>query len=161
VLHLKGAAMTKYLSYLTLVVFLALVLGVAFFGAQYQPGEWYEHLNKPLWTPPNWLFPPVWSVLYLMIAVAGWLIFSSNNKMLKVLWVSQLILNGLWSWLFFGIHSQGGGLADILAMLACISAMVLMSFKLSKYVFRILLPYLFWVGYASALNFAIYISNSG
>jgi tryptophan-rich sensory protein len=77
-------------SYFMLLVFVTLVSVVAMSGVLFQPAEWYEHLDKPLWTPPNWLFLPVWSALYLMIAIAGWLIFLNDNRSLKVLWVCQL-----------------------------------------------------------------------
>lgn len=148
-------------SYFMLLVFVALVSVVAISGVQFQPGEWYSHLEKPFWTPPNWLFPPVWSALYLMIAIAGWLIFLSDNSSLKILWVFQLILNGLWSWLFFGNHYKGLGLVDILAMLACISTMVILSRKISKFLCWLMVPYLTWVSYASSLNAAIYVLNRG
>lgn len=142
-----------------LVLFVLIVSGVALSGTHFQPGEWYAHIEKPGWTPPNWLFPPVWSALYLMIAVAGWLIFSGSNRTLKILWVIQLVLNGLWSWLFFGMHRTGLGLIDILAMLACIAVLVSTSFKTSRAVSWLMMPYLIWVGYASTLNAAIYLQH--
>ena len=146
-------------SYLSLLFFMAVVAGVSLSGVAFQPGEWYLHLVKPSWTPPSWLFPVVWSLLYLMIAVAGWIIFSGTNRGLKMLWVAQLVLNALWSWIFFGMHLTGLGLIDIIAMFACISALIVISYKASKEVTWLLSPYLFWVGYASTLNAAIYLLN--
>jgi benzodiazapine receptor len=146
-------------SYLMLLLFVLVVSGVAFSAVQFQPGDWYMHLEKPVWTPPSWLFPPVWSVLYLMIAVAGWLIFSGSNLPLKILWVVQLLLNGLWSWLFFGMHRTGLGLIDIIAMFLCIAALFSLSRKTVKTVAWLMAPYLIWVGYASTLNAAIYMLN--
>jgi benzodiazapine receptor len=101
----------------------------------------------------------VWSVLYLMIAVAGWLIFSGPSLALKMLWVAQLVLNGLWSWLFFGLHRTGLGLVNILAMFACIAALLVISRRRSMAASWLMAPYLAWVGYASTLNAAIYLLN--
>ncbi len=146
-------------SILMLLLFVLIVAAVAMSGAQFQPGEWYAHLAKPGWTPPNWLFPLAWSALYLMIAVAGWLLFSGTDLTLKLLWVIQLVLNGLWSWLFFGLHLTGLGLVDILAMFGCIAALLVLSRKRAMAVSWLMAPYLVWVGYASTLNAAIYLLN--
>ena len=146
-------------SYFTLLLFILVVAMVALSGVQFPPGDWYEHLIKPSWTPPNWLFPVVWSLLYLMIAIAGWLIFSASNFPLKILWVAQLLFNGLWSWLFFGMHLTVVGLIDILLMFFCIAAILVISRKTSKIVTWLMSPYLVWVGIASSLNAAIYLLN--
>jgi len=152
--------MPKHLSYFSLLLFFGVVAGVAFSGAHFQPGDWYAHLEKPDWTPPNWFFPFIWTILYIMIAVAGWLLFSMTNLTLKSLWVVQLVLNGLWSWIFFGMHNTGLGLVDILAMFACIALLQFMSLKASSHIVAWLLaPYLIWVGCASALNSYIYMHN--
>jgi len=149
----------KSSSYCSLLLFIGVVAGVSVSGMQFQPGEWYAHLVKPEWTPPNWLFPVVWSLLYLMIAVAGWFIFSSGNRSLKILWGAQLFLNGLWSWIFFGMHSTRLAFIDILAMFICIAAILWLARKISSVVVWLMTPYLFWVGYASTLNAAIYFLN--
>lgn len=94
-----------------------------------------------------------------MIAVAGWLIFSGSNKTLKLLWVAQLVFNGLWSWLFFGLHQPLLGLVDILAMLASIAALAALSRRTSRTAMWLLLPYLIWVSYATTLNAAIWVLN--
>ncbi len=151
--------MFKRSPYISLLLFVLIVAAVALSGVQFLPGEWYLSLQKPFWTPPAWLFPPVWTVLYLMIAIAGWLIFSGSNRVLKVLWPLQLVLNGLWSWLFFGLHQMALGLLDIVAMFACIAVMVVISHKEARSVSRLLMPYLVWVGYASTLNLAIFMLN--
>jgi benzodiazapine receptor len=144
-----------------LILFVLIVAAVAASGVQFRPGQWYEHLQKPIWTPPNWLFPPVWSVLYLMIALSGWMIFSASNPMLKALWIAQLVFNGLWSWLFFGMHLTSLGLADIVALFTTIFALLHLSRKTSPTVAWLTLPYLFWVGYAATLNAAIVLLNRG
>lgn len=145
-------------AYGMLLLFLLIVAGVSFFGAQFRPGEWYQQLLKPGWTPPNWIFPMVWSVLYLMIAVAGWLIFSGSDVIAKSLWVIQMVLNGIWSWLFFGMHLIGFALVDIVALFVCLSW--LLASRISRAAAWLLAPYLIWVAYAAALNSAIYLLNS-
>ncbi len=142
-----------------LLLFILIVAAVSFSGAQFRPGDWYVSLIKPGWTPPNWVFPVVWSVLYLMIAVAGWLIFATSNSTLKALWVIQLALNGLWSWIFFGMHLIGLGMIDILAMFACTLMLLAVAYKSSSAAVWLMTPYLIWLGYASALNVAIYYLN--
>jgi benzodiazapine receptor len=103
----------------SLAVFLVIVFGVAFFGARFTTGPWYEALAKPSWTPPNAVFGPVWTVLYGMVAVAGWLVWraggAANWKPLLAFGV-QLVLNGLWSWFFFGLHRPELAFVDILAL---------------------------------------------
>ncbi|HEY7985800.1 MAG TPA: TspO/MBR family protein [Methylophilaceae bacterium] len=146
-------------SYWTLLLFILIVAGVAASGVHFQPGAWYEQLAKPFWTPPNWLFPPVWSILYVMIAVAGWLIFSTTNQKLKALWVAQLALNGLWSWLFFGLHNTRLGLIDITLLLICIAMLLVLSRKTLTAVTWLMSPYLIWVAYAFSLNAAILVLN--
>ena len=151
--------MPRNRSYFTLIVFIIVVAAVAMSGVHFQPGAWYAGLEKPWWTPPDWLFPPVWTVLYLMIAVAGWLIFSGRDGWLKALWAVQLGLNALWSWLFFGLHRTGLGLADMAALLACIATIVFLSRRRVKPASWLMGPYLLWVAYALSLNAAIYALN--
>jgi tryptophan-rich sensory protein len=151
---------TRPNNYFSLLLFVLIVAGVALSGMQFLPGEWYAQLQKPAWTPPNWVFAPVWTILYLMIAVAGWISFASSNRLIKWLWVIQLILNGLWSWLFFGLHKIGLGLAVILTMLAIIGTIVFLTYKTETSISRLMMPYLAWVTYASTLNIAIYLMNT-
>jgi tryptophan-rich sensory protein len=151
-------------SALALIGFLALCFGAAAFGAAFPPGEWYAGLTRPGWTPPNWLFGPVWTTLYVMIAVAGWLVWregASPGRRTALLWYGlQLLLNALWSWLFFGLESPALGFADIFLLLAAIGATILAFRPVSRTAAWLLLPYLLWVGYASALNFAIWRLNA-
>jgi translocator protein len=153
------AAMPRTRSYLLLPVFILIVGGIAMSGVHFQPGAWYASLEKPFWTPPDWLFPPVWAGLYLMIAVAGWLIFIGSNPWMKILWIVQLVLNGLWSWLFFGLHRTGLGLIDMVALLIGIAALFAMALPRQRVVAWLTGPYLAWVAYALSLNAAIYVLN--
>jgi translocator protein len=139
---------------------LAAVAVVAYFGSQFRPGAWYASLDKPPWTPPDWVFGPVWAVLYLFIAIAGWLIFSSLRTGLgSALWVIQLVLNGLWSWLFFGLQRPLLALVDISLLLAAIVVLLIHLAPRQSAAFWLLLPYALWVGYALSLNFAIVLRN--
>lgn len=148
-------------SLLSLGLFLLLVTGVALFASLFQPGEWYEALNKPAWTPPNWLFAPTWAVLYLIIAIAGWRVWvldvQDGWSRGVQLWFLQLSLNAVWSWIFFGFHMIGFGLLIILLLWLAIAWFVL---KSGDWVSSLLfLPYLAWISFALSLNGAVYWLN--
>lgn len=155
----RESMMKSTKSYWMLALFLVLVGAVAMTGVQFRPGGWYLMLEKPFWTPPSWVFPPVWTVLYVMIAVAGWLTYAGHDWRLKALWLLQLGLNALWSWLFFGLHRVDLGLIDIIALLFTIAAFVALAFRQDKRPAWWMLPYLLWVAYATTLNAAIYLMN--
>ena len=146
-------------SKLKLFLFFILVALVASFGAYFKPGDWYLKLVKPTLIPPNWVFGPVWTVIYITIAISGWLIFSSQNLSLKLTWILQLILNGIWSWIFFGLYRIDLALLDILALVTCVLIMTIISFKNLKPVFWLSIPYLIWVSYATFLNASIWFYN--
>lgn len=149
-------------SILTLLVFFALVALAAFFGAQFQPGPWFEGLAKPSWNPPNWLFGPVWTLLYIAMAVAGWLVWKrSGERATPVLglWFVQLVLNAAWSWLFFGLHRPPLALVDIVALLACIVAFAILARRISPVSSWLFVPYVLWVAFATALNATIWRLN--
>jgi translocator protein len=122
--------------------------------------EWYPTLVKPSWRPPNWLFAPAWTVLYIMMAVAAWLVWRAGNaKSALLLWGGQLLLNFAWSFLFFGARSPGLGLIDITFLWLAIAATIFaFSFK-SRLAAFLMVPYLCWVSFAAALNAAIFMLN--
>lgn len=143
-------------SYRRLMVFVALVFGVALIGRYFSPDDWYAGLWKPPWTPPGWVFGPVWALLYVLIALAGWMIFAQPGAATaRVLWGVQLVLNASWSWLFFGLHSPWLALLDIVALNACVAGMGIAAYRLRPLIGWLLLPYLVWVTYAFTLNAAI------
>ena len=145
---------------LSLVVFVVLVAAVASMASLVMPGAWYAGLVKPSWTPPNWLFAPVWTVLYVMIAVAGWLVWKSPNRgVLLPFWLAQLALNGIWSPVMFGWHGIGLALVVIVLMWLAIAAFVAVSWPRVRAAALLFLPYLAWVSTATALNFAIWRLN--
>lgn len=147
----------------SLVVFLvitfvaAAVAGVAASSAR----EVYDALTLPFWAPPGWLFGPVWTVLYVMIGIAGWLLWRSGGGRGKplLLWGVQLVLNLIWTPLFFGTDSYGIALLEILLLLGFIAALIAASWRVSRSAALILLPYLAWVAFASALNGAVWWLN--
>lgn len=146
---------------ISLLIFVALVAVAAFTGAQFEPGVWYAELAKPSWTPPSWLFAPVWTLLYAAIAVAGWLVWRPQRRMNVPLgfWGAQLVLNAAWSWLFFGLHRPALALADIVLLLMAIAAFIITACRVSKPASALLVPYLLWVAFATALNFSIWRLN--
>ena len=147
---------------MTFLIFLAMAAVTATVGTQFGPGPWYSALQKPPWTPPSWLFGPVWTALYIAIAVAGWSVWRSKAISITkpiLLWLLQLILNGLWSWLFFGLQRPGLALIDILALLITIGCFIFSANKISATTAWLFVPYALWVGFASALNFAIWQMN--
>lgn len=147
-------------SLLVLAALAVSVAAVAVIAAQFTPGDWYRALQKPAWTPPGWVFAPVWTVLYVAIAVAGWLIFTRLGTALgKGLWVAQLVLNGLWSWLFFGLERPVLALVDISVLLVCIVALLVHLAPRARLGFALLLPYGLWVAYALTLNAGIVALN--
>ncbi len=142
---------------------LLLCFAVAAFGSQFTPGEWYEGLRRPPWTPPNWLFGPVWTALYAMMAVGAWLVWQRRRqhgaRAALVAFLAQLLFNAAWSWLFFGIHAVGLALLDILALIIAITVTMGLFFHVSRPAGWLLAPYLAWVLYASSLNAAIWVMN--
>lgn len=138
--------------------------GAAAIGAASPPGEWYASLNKPAWNPPSWLFGPVWSALYLMMAVAAWRVWMRGGWKQQVkplgFFVVQLALNALWSPLFFGLKLPGVAFAEILCLLAMIAATAWVFRPVDRAAAVLLLPYLAWVSFASVLNFTLWRMNS-
>jgi tryptophan-rich sensory protein len=146
----------------SLALFLLAVFAVAFTASRFRPGEWYQALQKPPWTPPDWLFAPVWTVLYLAIAVAGWLVWRGRDGQGSTalsFWVAQLVLNGLWSWLFFGLHRPDLALFDIVLLDAAIVGFVMSALPISRLAAGLFVPYGLWVAYATALTFSIWQAN--
>lgn len=150
--------MTRYLS---LIVFLALVLGAAYFGMTYLPGPFYAAVHKPTWTPPNEVFPPVWTALYVLIALAGWIVWRAQGfGPLLWLWLLQLALNGAWSYLMFGQKQITPALIDMGALWLAILAFIVAAWPVRRSAALLFVPYLLWVTFAAALNFEIWRLNA-
>ena len=118
---------------------------------------WYGDLAKPSWTPPAWLFAPVWTALYLLMAVAAWRVWARAGLGSPAvrLFLTQLALNAGWSWIFFGWRRSGWAFAEIAALWICLLATTVAFWKEDRPAGALLWPYLAWVSFASALNFAI------
>ena len=127
--------------------------------------EFYLALNRPTWAPSPSVFGPVWTALYLMMALAAWTVVRVDGwqraKPKIVLYVVQLVANGLWTWLFFGLHSGALAFADILLLLALIAATVISFWRTNALAGALLLPYLVWVSFATALTWAVWHANPG
>lgn len=123
---------------------------------------WYQTLNRPDWTPPSWVFGPAWTVLYFSMAVAAWMVWRRGGPGLKAaIWAFsvQLALNVVWSGLFFGLQFPAAGLVDIALLWLAIVVTIACFQRVSKWAGLLLLPYLLWVSFAAALNFAIWRMN--
>lgn len=143
-------------------------VGVSFaagwIGSRYTPGDWYASLAKPLWTPPNVVFAPVWTVLYILMAVAAWLVwrrrgFAGAGAAL-ILFLVQLILNALWSYLFFGLHRAELAFLNIVALWVMILVVTVLFWREERCAGALMVPYVVWVAFASCLNFALWRLNA-
>jgi benzodiazapine receptor len=150
-----------------LVVSLGICFGAAGLGSLFTKpsiGGWYVTLRKPPWTPPNWLFGPVWSVLYLSMAIAAWLVWRKvelpGAKLALLLFAIQFALNIGWSGIFFTLHRPGAALIEVLLLWISILATVWAFWPLSRAAGWLMVPYLAWVAFASTLNYAIWRLNA-
>ena len=146
---------------LWVVIFGMFTLCAVFAGLKFAPEEWYDVIAKPDWRPPNYLFPIVWTTLYVFIAIAGALVWTAyQNKTIPViLWFVQLALNGIWSWLFFGEYRIDAALLDIALLVVTVAAFIWFSWRASKGAAILFVPYLAWVSIAFALNAHIWMLN--
>ena len=149
---------------LGLALFIAICFAAAGIGSWFTSASvatWYQTLQRPAYNPPDWVFGPVWSVLYLSMAIAAWLVWHRSRGAsgpLRIFAV-QLALNITWSALFFGLRNPGAAFAEILLLWAAILATVFAFFRQSRLASGLLLPYLIWVTFAAALNFSIWRLN--
>jgi len=146
-------------------ILLCLTVGsIGGFATQDSIDTWYATLNKPSWNPPNWVFAPVWTLLYVAMAVAAWLAFAARDKRggdegARILFWLQLALNLAWSCVFFGARDPGWAFATILVLDATVVATTLRFWRLDRRAGLLLLPYCAWIAYATALNLAIWRAN--
>lgn len=126
--------------------------------------KWYQYLNKPFFSPPNWIFGPVWTILYFLMGVSAYLIWAKGFKNKKVknalkLFGIQLLINFLWSIFFFGMHNPWLAFLDIIFLWIAILITIMKFDNLSKWAGYLLVPYLLWVSFAAVLNISILILN--
>lgn len=144
-----------------LPVFLVLVMAAASSGGFFQPGPWYDLINKPWWTPPDWVFPVAWTILYTMIAIAGWLVWrkAGFNTAIAV-WGVGLVLNALWSYFMFGRQDIASAMIDVTGLWLATGAFVFLAWPVSRPAALLFTVYWGWVTFAAALNFAVLRLNS-
>jgi benzodiazapine receptor len=149
---------------LGLVGWIALCFVAAAVGAFALPDAWYASLHKPSWNPPGWVFGPVWTLLYTMMAVAAWLVWRRGGFVMQrgpLTWfLVQLALNAAWSPLFFGLHQPGLALVDIVLLWLAIAATIAAFGRVYRGAAWLLAPYLLWVSFASVLNFTLWRMNA-
>ena len=149
---------------LALVGWLLVCFAAAVMGGLFMPGEWYASLKKPSWNPPAWVFGPVWTALYTMMAVAAWLVwrrggFAAQRRLLT-LFLVQLALNAAWTPLFFGLKQPGWAFTEIVLLWLAIGATLFAFRPVSRVAAWLLAPYLAWVSFAATLNFTLWRLNA-
>lgn len=164
---MRMSTMTTSRQVLGLLGWLGLTFAAAAIGAvaSSEAGSFYEQLARPLWAPPGWLFAPVWTVLYLLMGAAAWMVwraggFKSASTALT-LFIIQLAANALWTWVFFAWHQGALAFAEIVLLWCLIAATAAAFRKINAVAAALLLPYLAWVTFASALTFAAWRLNPG
>ena len=145
--------------WLGLALWLLITFAAAAIGSLFEPGAWYAGLAKPTWTPPSSIFGPVWSILYVMMGVAAWLVWKERGlagaRLALGLYVAQLAANAAWSWLFFGLHRPGYAFLDIVLLWLLVAATLVAFWRIRRAAGWMLAPYLLWISFAAALNLAI------
>jgi tryptophan-rich sensory protein len=146
---------------ITLIAFIILCVGGgSFVGTQNLPGDWYEGLSKPIFNPPAWVFGPVWTILYAMIAIAGWRTWMrASDSGLMILWFAQLALNLTWSPVFFTYHWMLPAAIIIILMVILTLIFILKSWSIDRAAALLMLPYLAWISFATVLNLSLWWLN--
>lgn len=148
-----------------LVAWLVVTLVAAVLGAMasIEAGPFYLQLQRPFWAPPASVFSPVWTVLFILMSIAAWLVWRVDGfagaRLALRLYVIQLVFNVLWSWLFFGWHWGGWAFADVLLLWVLILATLVAFWRVSRLAGVLLVPYLMWVSFAVALNYTVWQLN--
>lgn len=150
------------MTWITLVGFLAATFGAATTGAVFQPGAWYRSLSKPGWTPPDWLFPIAWTLLYIAMATAAWRVAYTPDPLAipgLALWSWQIVMNALWSPIFFGLHRLGAAMLVLVFLWLAVVLTTVVFWMVDPVAGLLLAPYVVWVSYAGALNFSLWRRN--
>jgi benzodiazapine receptor len=141
--------------------FIGLSFSAAAVGSGFEPGVWYAGLTKPTWNPPDWIFGPVWSVLYLFLGIAAARGRARARALLPMLlWLSQLALNVTWSWLFFGLYRPDLAVYEIQVLWIAIALTAVSFHRFDGRAAALLVPYLIWVSFASRLNWSLWRLNT-
>lgn len=156
--------MSSFVKLLIAIAIPVLVGGISGFFTVTGVDSWYQTIQKPSWNPPNWVFGPVWTTLYVMMGIALWLVWKEDTsrelKMIAfILFGVQLILNFLWSFVFFKLEQPGFAFLEILFMWVAILATIFAFAQVNKTAAWLLVPYISWVSFAAILNFTIWRMN--
>lgn len=166
-MHAIPVPMSRFTQFLGLLAWLGVCFAAAGLGAlaSVNAGSFYQQLVRPSWAPPGWLFGPMWSALYFSMGVAAWLAWRERGLRgmggAAILFLAQLAINALWSWLFFAWRLGGLAFAEVLILLAMIAATALAFWRIRPLAGALLLPYLAWVAFASVLNYSTWRLNPG
>lgn len=149
--------------YLILASSIVICLSAGFLGSFFTISAidgWYETLEKPFFNPPSWIFSPVWTLLYIMMGISLYLLWThKGSKDAKIIFFIQLTLNALWSPLFFGVKNLGLAFIEIVLLWTAILLTIITSYRVNKTASLLLIPYILWVSFAMILNFSIMILN--
>ncbi|PBQ07786.1 sensory protein TspO [Pseudomonas congelans] len=145
---------------MTFFIFLLACCAAGATGVIFKPGAWYESLEKPSFTPPDWAFPVAWTTIYLLLAWAGYrLTLIPGSEIVLALWAAQIALNTLWTPVFFGANRLVAAMVILVLLWIVVAAMIVMALQLDIITGLILFPYLVWLSVAAALNFSILRHN--
>ena len=155
--------MRQVLGFVAFLVVVFVAAGVGGVASAAGVRDWYPSLAKPAWTPPAWVFGPAWTALYLCMATAGFLAWRKGGwagaRPALALFALQLVLNAAWSWVFFGLRRPGLALAEIVVLWVAVLATTAALLRVTRPAAWLFVPYLLWITYAAALNFAIWRMN--
>ena len=149
------------------IISIAITLSIGAFGGfatAKSVKTWYPTLTKPSFNPPNWLFAPVWTLLYILIGISAYLVWMKRDRIIHfqrtvAIYFIQLILNLAWSFIFFYLHEIGFALAEIIMLLIMIIVNAIIFYKIDKWAGLLFIPYIIWVSFASFLTYNIFILN--
>ncbi|MEO5683025.1 MAG: TspO/MBR family protein [Chitinophagaceae bacterium] len=151
-----------------LIISIVLAVGIGSLGGIFTAPEiqsWFLHLNKPAWNPPNWLFAPVWTSLYIMMGIAFYLVWkdpsnTDSKRWAIIIFIAQFALNFFWSYIFFRQHQMGWAFVEIVVLWVAILCTIIAFSKINKTAAWLLVPYISWVSFAAVLNYTIWQLNA-
>jgi tryptophan-rich sensory protein len=144
------------MDYMLFLLFLITCFGAGATGAVFPPGDWYTRLEKPSWTPPNWVFPVMWMTIYVLISYAGAKVAGqAGSGYAMAFWAAQIAFNALWTPVFFGLRRLKGALIVIVALWLAVLGCVVTHWQLDTFAGLAMVPYLIWVTVAGALNLTV------
>jgi benzodiazapine receptor len=157
--------MSSQITALVISLFISFIVASLGGLASVSAGDFYAERARPSWAPPAWLFGPVWTLLYIIMAVASWLVWGSDvfneAKVALSFYLLQLVFNTLWSWLFFYLHMGLWAFVDIIFLWVCLVIVIFLFLKISVVAGVLMFPYLLWVSFAAILNYSIWKLNPG